>query len=291
MFCDQCGNKCNPGMKFCTKCGAKLNITSATFDNQSGMQNQSGSQRFQQQSGYQQQYNGNQPLPYAGGEKKKGGKGLIIGLIAAVIILIVGIVAVLLIFKGGNSVKKQLEMADRYLEDLDYDEAVRVYRDILDIDPKCVDAYLGLADAYIGLEDYDEAIDILETGIEKTSSGKLEDRLEEVKEEREEFELENGGKGQLGEVDDYQRLLDAVADMETAYRAETSHGNVGIYEVNNEKYGNYMIYYGEYNGRAREGQGHWLGYFEQNNYHAEGTWKEDKPNGYQEVREWNHWIR
>lgn len=312
MFCDQCGNKCNPGMKFCTKCGAKLNITSATFDNQSG---------------YQQQYNGNQPLPYAGGEKKKGGKGLIIGLIAAVIILIVGIAAVLLIFKGGNSVKKQLEMADRYLEDLDYDEAIRVYRDILDIDPKCVDAYLGLADAYIGLEDYDEAIDILETGIEKTSSGELEDRLEEVKEEREEFELENGGKGQLGEVDDeqraenekvfadvqdvfekigelcekeqfdelfeymqsddYQRLLDAVADMETAYRAETSHGNVGIYEVNNEKYGNYMIYYGEYNGRAREGQGHWLGYFEQNNYHAEGTWKEDKPNGYQEVREWN----
>ena len=104
-------------------------------------------------------------------------------------------------------------------------------------------------------------------------------------------EKKNGGKGQLGEVDDYQRLLNAVADMETAYRAETSHGNVGIYEVNNEKYGNYMIYYGKYNGRAREGQGHWLRYFEQNNYHAEGTWKEDKPNGYQEVREWNHWIR
>lgn len=285
MFCEQCGSEVKSGAKFCTKCGARLD-----------------------QPAYQQPQ---QPGPQDG--RKKSHIGLIIGLIIAACIVIAGVVGVLLFLNRGPSMEERLEMGNRYLEDLDYDEAIEVFQEILDIDPKCVDAYMGLADAYIGVEDYESAMDILEKGYDKTEDDDLKERLEEVEVEKKSYDrkirnekvfagvedvfeniagyCEAGNYDELFEYmqsDDYQRLLDVVDELEMAYCVETSHGNVGIYEVNNEVFGNYMIYYGDYQDDVREGEGDWLGYFEGNNYHARGSWKADAPNGYQEVREWSN---
>ena len=41
--------------------------------------------------------------------------------------------------------------------------------------------------------------------------------------------------------------------------------------------GNYMLYFGDYVVGSRNGQGHWIGYYDGNNYHAEGSWTDDKP--------------
>ena len=152
----------------------------------------------------------------------------------------------------------------------------------MDIDPKCVDAYMGLADAYIGVEDYESAMDILEKGYDKTEDDDLKERLEEVEVEKKSYDrkirnekvfagvedvfeniagyCEAGNYDELFEYmqsDDYQRLLDVVDELEMAYCVETSHGNVGIYEVNNEVFGNYMIYYGDYQDDVRAGEGEW----------------------------------
>lgn len=303
MFCEQCGSEVKTGAKFCTKCGARLDQPA-----QQDAYQQEQSYYQQPQPAYQQPQ---QPGPQDG--RKKSHIGLIIGLIIAACIVIAGVVGVLLFLNRGPSMEERLEMGNRYLEDLDYDEAIEVFQEILDIDPKCVDAYMGLADAYIGVEDYESAMDILEKGYDKTEDDDLKERLEEVEVEKESYDrkirnekvfagvedvfeniagyCEAGNYDELFEYmqsDDYQRLLDVVDELEMAYCVETSHGNVGIYEVNNEVFGNYMIYYGDYQDDVREGEGDWLGYFEGNNYHARGSWKADAPNGYQEVREWSN---
>ena len=303
MFCNQCGSEVKTGAKFCTKCGARLDQPA-----QQDAYQQEQSYYQQPQDAYQQPQ---QPGPRDG--RKKSHIGLIIGLIIAACIVIAGVVGVLLFLNRGPSMEERLEMGNRYLEDLDYDEAIEVFQEILDIDPKCVDAYMGLADAYIGVEDYESAMDILEKGYDKTEDDDLKERLEEVEVEKESYDrkirnekvfagvedvfeniagyCEAGNYDELFEYmqsDDYQRLLDVVDELEMAYCVETSHGNVGIYEVNNEVFGNYMIYYGDYQDDVREGEGDWLGYFEGNNYHARGSWKADAPNGYQEVREWSN---
>ena len=303
MFCNQCGSEVKSGAKFCTKCGARLDQPA-----QQDAYQQEQSYYQQPQPAYQQPQ---QPGPRDG--RKKSHIGLIIGLIIAACIVIAGVVGVLLVLNRGPSMEERLEMGNRYLEDLDYDEAIEVFQEILDIDPKCVDAYMGLADAYIGVEDYESAMDILEKGYDKTEDDDLKERLEEVEVEKESYDrkirnekvfagvedvfeniagyCEAGNYDELFEYmqsDDYQRLLDVVDELEMAYCVETSHGNVGIYEVNNEVFGNYMIYYGDYQDDVREGEGDWLGYFEGNNYHARGSWKADAPNGYQEVREWSN---
>lgn len=65
--------------------------------------------------------------------------------------------------------EKQLSLGDRYLSDLNYEEAVAAYQAAIEIDPMNVKGYEGLAEAYVGLEDYDKAMDALHEGYETTS--------------------------------------------------------------------------------------------------------------------------
>ena len=118
--------------------------------------------------------------------------------------------------------KKQLEIADRYLSELKYEQAIAAYEQALGIDPMSVEAYLGLAEAYIGMGDkeaarealkhgleritddilidmlaelyldeadelvevkiYDSALDLLNTGYEETNDQRIEDKIKEIKE-------------------------------------------------------------------------------------------------------------
>ena len=75
-----------------------------------------------------------------------------------------------------------MELAERYLSELDYDKAIAAYNMALDIDPKSVEAYLGLADAYVGRGEYEEALQVLEKGHRETGSDLTRDKMEELEE-------------------------------------------------------------------------------------------------------------
>lgn len=98
-------------------------------------------------------------------EKEKVSKKKII--IAVVVVLILGI-AIFAVAKVYNSparqLEKQLNLGNRYLEEMDYEQAIVAFDKAIEIDPKNVDAYLGKADAYIRLGDSAMAIETLETG-------------------------------------------------------------------------------------------------------------------------------
>lgn len=74
-------------------------------------------------------------------------------------------------------------MAQRYLDELQYEQAIAEYEAAISIDPKNKDAYLGLAEVYVTMGDIEKALEVLEEGYEKTESVRIAARQEELAEE------------------------------------------------------------------------------------------------------------
>ena len=94
-------------------------------------------------------------------------------IIIAVLFVLIAIVSALLILKpflhdrgGRMAINRKLRLGNRYLSEMEYDKAVTEFSEVIRIDNKNTDAYVGLADAYTGLgkwsvavENYDTALD------------------------------------------------------------------------------------------------------------------------------------
>lgn len=104
--------------------------------------------------------------------------GMAVAALAVLAAVIIGIVA----SKGneGAKLQKLLDTGAKYLAELDYEQAVAVYNEAIALDPKSVDAYLGLAEAYLGMGDTEAAIAALEAGYEATGDQTIGDRLAEL---------------------------------------------------------------------------------------------------------------
>lgn len=75
-------------------------------------------------------------------------RNYILATVLLTVILIVVIVLACCQVARSNEVKSSIEMGDRYLSELDYEQAVVAYQMALDIDAKNIEANLGLAEAY-----------------------------------------------------------------------------------------------------------------------------------------------
>ena len=307
-------------------------------------------------------------------------------------LIIAGIAVLLAILCGigiynipENRLNRHLEMANKYLEETNYEQAIVEFDKVIAIDPMSAAAYIGKAEAYVGLNDYDSAIETLEVGFSRTpedvdikkklvelyideaeqknGSADYEDELtiydrllelaaddervinglceclnlyiailmdeekyDKIRELAEKYEsvavnvdfvsilariqeIEEYRavvKGilsrialfcsnesyedvfQLMQSEEYEAFLAKIDELPDTYGMETEYGRIGFYKVDSELYGNYMIYYGDYENGQRQGTGVWLGYKNNNNYMAKGTWEGDVPQGEFEVREWSN---
>ncbi len=100
---------------------------------------------------------------------------------AAVIFLTAaGIIVLMFISKNTDNkyISEKLELAQKYLLELDYSNAVLEFTDAIKIDPKNPDAYIGLAEAYIGTGDTDKAVSVLKKGLSETEDERIEQLLE-----------------------------------------------------------------------------------------------------------------
>ncbi len=75
------------------------------------------------------------------------------------------------------NIAEMLTGAQKYLAELDYEQAIIEFNKILEIDPMNVDAYIGLADAYLQAGDVDSAIRALQQGYERTTSNEIKQKL------------------------------------------------------------------------------------------------------------------
>lgn len=77
-------------------------------------------------------------------------------------------------FSPQNNLRRQLELGNKYLVELDYENAKIAFEKILKIDPKNIQAILGLANAYIGLGEEEKALEIMLEGYQQTQNKVLE---------------------------------------------------------------------------------------------------------------------
>ncbi|MCL2068301.1 MAG: tetratricopeptide repeat protein [Oscillospiraceae bacterium] len=89
-------------------------------------------------------------------------------IIALVIALVAG-AAIFLSMRGeedgANSPAQLLSLGERFLLELDYEQALVQFLRVIEIEPMNERAYLGAAETYIGMGDIDAAIAILEQGL------------------------------------------------------------------------------------------------------------------------------
>ena len=107
-----------------------------------------------------------------------------IGIIAAIVacLCILAIEAIVVVGSNGDrKLNAQLKLADRYLDELDYEAAIAAYEAAIEIEPRCEAAYLGMAEAYKALGEYEKALETLETGYDATGSEKILEALDELK--------------------------------------------------------------------------------------------------------------
>ncbi|MDT8860322.1 tetratricopeptide repeat protein [Alkalihalobacillus sp. MEB130] len=65
-----------------------------------------------------------------------------------------------------DNLAKQLQIAKNHFESADYEESIKAFESVLELDPLNIDARLGLAESYVALSRFDEAEETLLTGIE-----------------------------------------------------------------------------------------------------------------------------
>ncbi|MCD7785502.1 MAG: tetratricopeptide repeat protein [Oscillospiraceae bacterium] len=59
-----------------------------------------------------------------------------------------------------------LDLGEKYLLDLDYEQAIVYFNKVIEVEPKNKSAYLGLAEAYSALGDTEAAVEVLTTALE-----------------------------------------------------------------------------------------------------------------------------
>lgn len=98
-----------------------------------------------------------------------------ITVIIGIEVVIITVMITFLFYMNSDTVKinRQLELAQRYLLDEDYEQAIVAYEIIIEIDPRNVDAYLGLAEAYAAVDDLENAVKILEKAAKQTDSDEI----------------------------------------------------------------------------------------------------------------------
>ncbi|MDO5291837.1 MAG: hypothetical protein Q4F05_03710 [bacterium] len=123
---------------------------------------------------------------------------------SAKLALVIAIIVAVICFGGlatvvvGNAktkadVEKQLSLGDRYLDELNYKQAILAFEKAIELDDKNVEAYKKLARAYKEDEQIDKAVDILWEGYKHTGDASLKDLFEvydEMKNETRQFDNE-----------------------------------------------------------------------------------------------------
>ncbi len=109
-------------------------------------------------------------------------RNIIILVIVLAVVIVGGIIAAVAIGSDGGraDISETLSLAQRYLDEENYEQAVIEFDRIIEIDPMNVDAYLGKAEALIALGDADEAIEVLEDAYELTGDEDILAMLEEL---------------------------------------------------------------------------------------------------------------
>jgi tetratricopeptide (TPR) repeat protein len=156
-YCGYCGAELDETAKFCIACGK----STETPDEQSRTAlAQTTAPSLQQ------------PTPSAPELMEKPRKKLPLSAIIGIIAGVIALTAVMSAFISlGNrqtaplTAAELFDLGEKYLLELDYEQAIVQFAKLIEVEPKNTRAYIGLAEAYTALGRTDEAIEILQQGL------------------------------------------------------------------------------------------------------------------------------
>ena len=135
---------------------------------------------------------------------------IIIGVVV-ILLAVLGVGGFMLSQGSADREDSMLQLGQRYLDELNYEQAVVCFTAHLEIDPKSVEAYLGLAAAYEGLQDYAKALEVLEEGYAVTR----DDRLMEMVRRLEEPDKEDLPPEDSSEADQTEGYLQEILVLDS----------------------------------------------------------------------------
>ncbi|MGN0653713.1 MAG: protein phosphatase 2C domain-containing protein [Oscillospiraceae bacterium] len=111
---------------------------------------------------------------------------IIVSAIAVALFILLGVISGISVFGGSDNnaqkvMSEKLSLGHKFLLDLEYEKAVAEFNAVIEIEPRNVDAYIGLADAYIGMGDEEKAIEVLMKGYETTGDEAIKAKFDELK--------------------------------------------------------------------------------------------------------------
>lgn len=115
---------------------------------------------------------------------KKNKKWLVPAIVSFVVLMFTFIVVVMVITiiivsaNKENRLQEQLDLGQKYIDELNYEQAVVAYEEAININPKSADAYIGLADTYVMQGDYVNAMSILQEGYTQTGDERILERID-----------------------------------------------------------------------------------------------------------------
>lgn len=111
---------------------------------------------------------------------------IVMGCATVAVVIAAAVMASLLLRTG--TIKKSLDLGDRYLSELNYDSAIQAYTNALSVDSLNKDALFGLAQCYSGKGDNAMARQILEDTLKTYSDAELKRYLANLYLEEEDYE-------------------------------------------------------------------------------------------------------
>ncbi len=179
----------------------------------------------------------------------------IIAIICIVLALAVALIAGVLVIQAtpAGKVKRQIKLAEKYLTEMNYEQALIAYSEAIKIDPKCEQAYLAMADIYIKQGEAEKAIAILEEGQKNIQTDAMTEKIEEAKKQASSAGQSQQQSGQNDIVDPINQPLDDGngSREQSATQDATEVAKTGIKSANVGEY----ITFGSYEQDGNTGNG------------------------------------
>ena len=215
-------------------------------------------------------------------------KILLLAAIGAALVLVAAIVICVNVFGDSDrKLQEQLDLGAKYLEEMDYEQALVAFNTALSIDPKNADAYLGIMEVYIRTNDFESALEYAKEGYEATGNESLKEKIDMI--ESGNIFASNGWLMKRSCYDDNGGL---VYQHEFTYNLKGQQASITKYDAQGVQE-QYLEYAYDEEGRRLIGAGYALsdgnleksvGKYDGNNYHStvyEGT--SDVISGYREI--------
>lgn len=141
--------------------------------------------------------------------------------IAVLMILESMIIGSLIIYqKRQDSYEHYVKVAQKYLSEEDYEQAIVEFNKAIEKNPQLEYAYLGLSGVYVRMEEYDEAIGVLQNGYDETQIRSLRRKMDNIKKKSEDTEIETAVVDEPIQAEDSTKELAYMEEEITSEKEE-----------------------------------------------------------------------